>query len=548
MPSNENQIDPIQQLPNSSTVAETIIEQLHLWGVKRIYGVVGDAIFGLLDAIAKQNKIRFISVKHESVAAMMASAEAKLTGNIGVCIAQMGPGLANLINGLGDAYLDKAPVLAITGQSPLKKIGTPYKQLINQQQLMQAISGYSELVVHPDVAVVALAKGIHTAVSMNTVAHLSIPTDLFEHITYAQPHQPVKKKPVFHRPEQFDETVSIMESATSPMMMVGNQTRTLNPEIQKLAAHWGSGIVTAYGAIGMFANDFPFYLGGIGEGGNPNVTPLFKQADVILAIGTSWWPAGFSPVATKIIQIQDNEMKIGEGMPTDHGITGSIRSIITILNEKLQFHTPNEEWINQICGCHQMWSLKKESGNSPSPISPSSIVNAIERNITKETIIALDEGDSTLWFMENFKTQCRAILLSQNWRTMGFGLPAALSAKLTMPENQVICITGDGGLGMVLADLLTATRYKLPITVVVFNNGKLQMEKNKMTFKGLIAEGTDITNPDFAALAKACGWEAHIVKDENELEKLLQLAQTKQVPMLLDIQTAQDVYPNYQSE
>lgn len=531
----------------SHSVAETILMQLQQWGVKRIYGVIGDAIFGLMDAIAKQKEIKFISVKHESVAAMMASAEAKLTGNIGVCIAQMGPGLANLINGIGDAYLDKAPILAITGQAPLKKIGTPYKQYINQQKLMQGITGFSELIVHPDALVVTLAKAIHTAVSMETVAHLSIPTNLFDQITYEIPYKKVHKKEVQYCTDQLNDVIEVMQGAGSPMILVGNNARGIQQEIRTLAETWGSGLVTAYGAIGVFPKSCQYYLGGLGEGGNKITASLFKQSDVILAIDTSWWPEGFTPTKATVIQIQNNEIKIGEGMPTDYSIVGLSSDIIPYLNMNLQLHQRNKGWIQQVYHTHLNWN-KIDIDSSSSPLVPASIISIIEKNVTIDTIIALDEGDSTLWFMEHFKGQCSSVLLSSNWRTMGFGLPAALTAKLVMPDKHVICITGDGGLAMVLADLLTATRYKLNITVLVFNNGTLQMERNKMTLKGLVTEGTDITNPDFTALAIACGWKAYSIQTNDELEQILKTTKNSENPILLNVKTAQDMYPNYQSQ
>ena len=180
--------NPIISGSTYRTVAEAILEQLHQWGVKRIYGVIGDAIFSLMDAIARQNQIKFIAVKNESVASLMASAEAKLTGRLGVCISQMGPGLGNLMNGLGDAYLDQAPVLAITGQAPLNKIGTDYKQYVDQQELVKPFARYSTLVVHPDTSIEVLSKAMHTALSESAVAHLSIPEDIFSLPTNEQPY------------------------------------------------------------------------------------------------------------------------------------------------------------------------------------------------------------------------------------------------------------------------------------------------------------------------------------------------------------------------
>lgn len=528
-------------------MAEAILEQLDLYGVKRIYGVIGDAIFGLMDAIGKQTKIQFISVKHESVAAMMASAEAKCTGSLGVCVAQMGPGLANLINGLGDAYLDGFPVLAITGQAPLKKIGTSYKQFINQQELVQGITGYTQLVVHPDAVIESLVKAIHTSVLMDTVSHLSIPADIFPLPTIVPSNEPVMPTEIIPNREQLQKARQIMRSAKCPMILIGNRVKPLVSQIQLLAERWGSGIVTAYGTIGILPDSYPFNLGGLGEGGNPVLTNLFRQADVVLSIGSTWWPEGHTPTNARIIQVQDKQMKLGNGMPVDCGIVGNIEEMVSNLISGLESYEINKEWTDQIRLCKQTWSSQNESegNNSGFPIHPSRVIRAVERSISSDTIIALDEGDSTLWFMRNFRAQCERALLSCNWRTMGFGLPAALAAKLCMPNNPVVCITGDGGLGMVLADLLTAARYQLQVTVIVLNNGALQMEVNKMVVKGFIPEGTELTNPDYIKLAEACGWDAYRVQSEDELDRLLKTAQMSQKPVLLDVPTAKVTYPNY---
>lgn len=542
-------LDPLHKnQPISRTVAEAILEQLDLCGVKRIYGVIGDAIFGLMDAIAKQNRIVFISVKHESVAAMMASAEAKCTGGLGVCIAQMGPGLANLINGLGDAHLDGSPVLAITGQAPVKKIGTTYKQYINQQELVQAISDYSELVVHPDAVIDSLTKAIHTSIGNGAVSHLSIPVDIFTAQTLVQPNRVPIVSEKGGCTNKLEQVLQFMRLAKNPIILVGKEVRHFRLDIQQLAEHWGSGVTLGYGATGIFPESFQLGLGGLGEGGNPFLTELFKQADVILAVGTSWWPKGHTPTNARVIQIQDRRIKLGNGMPLDCSMVGNIEEIVLQLINGLQTHNHNQNWINQISQCKQNWSNQNESEGKRSgyPLHPSKIVRMIERWTSENTIIALDEGDSTLWFMRNFRAQCEHVLLSSRWRTMGFGLPAAMAAKLCMPTKNVVCITGDGGLGMVLADLLTATRYQLQITLIVFNNGTLQMEKNKMELKGLIPEGTEIANPDFIKLASACGWDAYRIQTEDELEQLLKVVQTSKNPVLIDVPTSQIKYPNYQ--
>lgn len=536
--------------PQPYTVAELMLEQLRILGVERIYGIVGDAIFGLMDAIAKQETIAFIAVRHESVAALMASAEAKLTGRLGVCVAQMGPGLGNLINGLGDAYLDKAPVLAISGQAPLHKIGTCYKQYINQQMLVQALSPYSQLIVHPDAIIDAMKQAVQTSLLQRTVSHLSIPADLFAKVTSAQPFErPQISYPVLDK-DILLQVLDLLRTARQPMILVGNGARAAHVSIQTLAEIWGSGIAISYGATGVIPDANPWMLSGLGEGGNPHLTALFQKADVVLAVESSWWPAGEVPHTARVIQITKHQDDIGTAVPVDLGCFGDPTNIIPQLIEGLQDHLPNHSWLDQIRQCKQAWSvqLDVERNHSSSPLHPASVMRMIEEHLNEDAIVALDEGDTTLWFLRDFRAKHQKVLLSSRWRTMGFGLPAAMSAKLCKPDKQVICITGDGGLGMVLADLLTAARYHLPIMIVVFNNGTLQMERDKMFMKGLQPEGTELTNPDFARVAEACGWHAYPISNAEEFNEAILKTRSCNKPVLLDVKIGRFPYPDFPTQ
>ncbi|NOU88227.1 thiamine pyrophosphate-binding protein [Paenibacillus sp. LMG 31460] len=533
--------------PSTLTVAEAILEQLRLWNVKRIYGVVGDAVFGLMNALAMQDTISFIAVKHESVAAMMASAEAKLNGQLGVCIAQMGPGLANLINGMGDAFLDNAPVLAITGQAPLNKIGTSYKQYINQQELVQAISRYSQMVVHPDAVIESLTQAMQTSILQRSVSHLSIPTDVFSMTTAIQPREQPQVSSPFSGPEIIQQALHLIQSAKQPMMLVGSGAISDREGIQKLAESWCCGVAMSYGAMGILPDSNPLMLNSLGEGGNPFLKELFQKADVVLAVETSWWPDGFVPSKVRIVQISKHPSDFGISIPVDIGLVGDIASLVPQLLEGLKPYKPQPYWVTQVQQCKHSWMEQNEveRNQSGSPLPPSTIIRIMEQNIAADAVVTLDEGDSTLWFLRNFRANRQHILLSNQWRTMGFGLPAAMAAKLCWPEKQVVCMTGDGGLEMVLADLLTATRYGIPITVIVFNNGTLQMERDKMYMKGFQPEGTQLTNPDFAKLAGACGWKAYRIETAEQLEEALKHSPTSSIPVLLDVFTAKIQHPDF---
>ncbi|MEX2462064.1 MAG: thiamine pyrophosphate-dependent enzyme [Paenibacillaceae bacterium] len=395
----------------------------------------------------------------------------------------------------------------------------------------------------------ALTLAMNKSVSSRTVSHLSIPKDLFHLVTSSHPNQPPRISPPSSDPEGLQQALEIMRSAKQPMILVGSSIQLNSGVLQTLAEAWGCGIAMSYGAIRIVPDAYPYMLNGLGEGGNPFLTDLFKESDVVLALETDWWPEQNAPSHARVVQIARQSETIGISLPMDAGLIGDIRVNVLQMIEGLKNYTRNPLWINRIQRCKQTWSAhnEKEGKHAQSPLHPSSIIRAIERNINDDAIIALDEGDSTLWFLRNFRAQHQQVLLSNRWRTMGFGLPAAMASKLCFPQKQIVCITGDGGLGMVLADLLTAKHYGLVITVIVFQNGTLQMEQDKMFMKGIQPEGTTLTNPDFAMVASAFGWLAHRITNTEQLEDALNQAKTSHIPVLLDVDTEQIPHPDFQT-
>lgn len=537
--------------PTNETVASLMLKQLRMWGVKRIYGVVGDAIIGLMDELAKQNSIQFIAVKHESVAAMMASAEAKLTGRLGVCLATMGPGLGNLLNGLGDAYMDKAPVLAITGQAPSQKIGTDYKQYLNQQELIKPLAEYTSLLAHPDAITDVLTKAMKTSLDKGAVTHLSIPKDLFTMNTTAKIQREPKLIQTTSSIDEKDitEVVELMKTAKKPMILAGLGAIHAVNEVEKLAELWGAGILVSLGAKGVFHQSCTHFLGGIGQGGNPYAKELFQESDVVLLVGNLWWPEGYVPGHAKLIQIDVAKENIGKGIPVELGIVGSAEMLVPLLTKSLHSVSQNQTWVTNIQKIKETWDTQNEQEGlqSSQPLHPSRIVRAIENTVQDDAVITLDTGDVTVWFNRNFRSTNQQIIFSGEWRTMGFGLPAALAAKLCFPEKQVVAVVGDGGIEMTLADLLTAIRYNLNITVIIFNNHALQMERDKMIASGSIQKDVDLTNPDFVKIAEACSWKGYSITEESELEDTLQKAILHNGPALVTVETAPIFHPETKS-
>lgn len=527
-------------------VADIIVEQLAMWGVTAAYGVIGDAIFPLTDALAKQDKIKFYTTKHESTAAFMASAQAKLTGQLSVCLATSGPGLANLMNGLADASKDRVPVLALTGQVESYFIGTDRKQYIDQQAFISPLAAYSDELAYPDAIVNLLTKAMKTAITQGKVAHLSLPKDI---LTAMVDIQPRKSEPFLKTPAMSDQSVifdalDILNQAQRPVIMVGRGALGLTEQIVALAEKMGAGVINTLPAKSVMPYSHPLALGGIGSGGSETTSKILDQADTLLIVGATWWPKDYIPKQIKIVQIDMIPENIAKNHEVAFGIVGDAKTILPQLTQMLA-PNPKSQWLENIRSTKEKWDarLYEEVNQGQSPIAPQRIIYTLQQVIPSNAIITLDVGDHLVWFNRIFQASNQRILISGNWRSMGFGLPAAMAAKIAEPQSPVIAVIGDGGLGMTLADFLTAVYYQLPIVISVFNNGCLAMERNRLKFGDMHQLGSSLYNPDFAAFAEICGGIGIKVEDSNELEPAFRRAFNAGKPVILDILTEATVVP-----
>ncbi len=552
---------PDQKTTKPLTVAEVILKQLALWDVKHIYGVAGDAILAFLAALPYQNQIRYIDVRHETAAALMASTEGKCTQHIGVCIATSGPGLVNMLNGIADAAQDRIPLLVISGQVERKKAGTEAKQYINQQQMMAPLAVYSTELEHPEAIVDVLQKALIEAQSQRGVAHLSVPKDLFSAVCQSEPRAPLgllhQTKP--QNLSALDQAVTRLAEAQKPVILIGEGSRGAAHEIKQLAAILQAGIIETLGAKGVIPYQHPLNLGGIGQGGIDESKQTLQQSDCILAIGANWWPEGFVPQQTEIIQIDQSPAAIEGHRHVKYALVGDAVQVTGMLLQRLrerqQVQNSNRKtWEKQIVQTKKNMNRRLEfersqatSDHHPSAISPQRLMSVIDEHVNPDAIIVLDTGDHTLWFNRHFRAERQDVLYSGKWRTMGYGLPAALAAKLAYPEKQVVAIVGDGGLAMTMMEFSTAVKHRLPVIVIVVNNRSLALEKHKMMAEGYAPFGVDLHNPDFARLAETFGAKGVRVEKEDELAEALSENLFTEQPVCFDVQTTASMIPSMSS-
>ncbi len=527
------------------SVAELILDHLQAWGVERVYGVVGDAILPLISSLSRRSAMRFIPVRHEEAAVFMAKADAQVSGGLGVCVATSGPGAAHLVNGLADAKTDSVPVLAITGQVESYYVGTAHKQMIDQQRLLSAVTDFSAELINPSALTDLFGRAARHALSQSTTVHLSVPKDLWTALTPAtqlQPYAPYLKT----KPRSSDDVIRMaaerLAAAERPAILAGAGARSAVGAVLQLAEHLTAPVIYSLASSGQFPGEHHLVLGGIGEGGADSSSRVLAESDCILRLGTTWWPKEYAPERTDVIDVNARIDHLGMGAWRAYGIAGTVEEVIPHL---LHVPTgPRPGWERRIWDLRSAWNqqLAREATPSTSQrsggIHPAFTVATLTQTLPDDALVTLDVGEHVLWFNRHFRGNGRRdVLVSGYWRTMGYGLPAAIGAQLANPYRPVVAFVGDGGVSMVMAELLTATRLGLPITVVILNNQSLAMEEHEMERSGLAVHGIGLNNPNFAAFARLCDAEGFRVDKAQELAPTLQQAFQSRRTTVVDVRS-----------
>lgn len=530
-------------------VADFVLAQLGAWGVRHLYGITGDAILPLMDRVAQQQALRFVPVRHEAAAGFMASAECKLTGRLAVCVTTSGPGLANLINGLGDAYADRVPLLAISGQVKRDQIGTGVKQDIDQQLLVAAVAGYSALIADAAGAPRVLHRALKTAVGEGRVAHISLPKDLWSQPLNEAPlpPEPYLTAPPVVPPAVLDRAAGLMREAERPLILVGDGARPAADALRGLAQSWGAGLLYALGGKGIIAETHPLMLGGVGTGGSDAAHRALARADMLFVAGSTWWPRDQMPSGLRVIQLDRSPANIGSQTRVEFGLPGDSAQVVPGLLERLQRHAgaPRQLWGSELTALKQAWERKRQDEatvqeGAEGPVPPAYLMRSLREVAPEGSIITLDTGDHLLWFNRAFPAVGHRLLFSGTWRSMGFALPAAAAACLAEPGAPVFAVVGDGALLTQLGELAVPVQQGLKLTLILVRNQSLALEEHKARQEGLMPFGHQLSGPDFATVAAAFGWRAYRVGAPQQLPAALKQAVEGTGPALVEVITAND--------
>jgi pyruvate dehydrogenase (quinone) len=542
-----------------TTVASVIVSALADLGVRQVWGVVGDALNPITDAIRREDRLEWVGVRHEEVAAFAAGAQAQLTGSLGVCMGTVGPGSIHLLNGLYDAKKSHAPVLAICGQVPTSDMGSDFFQEVDNDAVFRSVSEFHATVTAPSQLPHLLEQAVNTALARRGVAVLTIPGDVGDQDvsgstpSFALPH--AGQVPAHADVQLAADTLA---KAAKVALLVGCGARDARDEVLAVAKALAAPMVLTLKAKEGFDGDNPYQLGQTGLIGNPAAHLALHGADTLLLVGTDFPYRDWLPQDKKVVQLDTRPEHIGRRAPVTVPLVGNAKETLAQLLPLLTTCS-DTKFLDRHRREFEVWQaaqrrlaepdhdrkllgrLRKHLDNPEELIRPELVAAAVDHAASDDAIFTSDTGMSTVWLSRFVEMRGRRRLLgSFNLGSMANAMPQALGAAALDRSRQVIAFCGDGGLMMLLGDLRTAVTYRLPVKFVVFNNGRLGMVKLEQEQSGLPEYGTQLDNPDIAAVAQAMGLDAQLVVRPDDVSGALAAALAHDGPYLLDLRTNPD--------
>ena len=528
-----------------TTVADTIVEILEDAGVKRVYGLPGDSLNGFTDALRRAGTIAWEHVRHEEAAAFAAAAEAALTGELAVCAGSCGPGNLHLINGLFDANRSRVPVLAIAAQIPGPEIGSSYFQETHPQDLFRECSVYTELASTPEQLPRLLEIAMRAAVEKRGVAVLVIPGEIFLGDSKGRRKSaPIRQAQRVTIPAEAElrAAADILNSARKVTILGGAGTEGAHEQMLAIASALKAPIVHALRGKEFLEYDNPYDVGMTGLLGFSSGYRAMESCDALLMLGTDFPYQQFYPSKAKVIQVDIRGEQLGHRTPIDLGLVGSVKDTVTALLPLLTDRTDTKHL--DASTAHYAKARKSldelaDNDRNRTPIHPQYVARLVSELASDDAVFIPDVGSPVVWAARYLKMNgSRRLIGSFSHGTMANALPHAIGAQAAFPQRQVVALAGDGGLAMLLGELLTLRQQKLPVKIVVFNNGSLNFVELEMKAAGIVNFGTALDNPNFAEVANAVGLFGQRVEKPDDLEGALKAAFAHDGPALVDVLTA----------
>jgi pyruvate dehydrogenase (quinone) len=526
----------------SKHVAEVFVETLIAAGVKRVYGLVGDSLNAITDSIRTHPEIEWIHVRHEETAAFAAGAEAHLTGSLAVCAGSCGPGNLHLINGLYDCHRSRVPVLAIAAQIPSAEIGSGYFQETRPEHLFRECSHFCETVSTPEQMPRVLEIAMRTALAQRGVSVVVIPGDVAmkECSTESHPFAWETEPSIVRPPDAvLQKAADLLNAAKKVTILGGIGCAGAHAELLEAAAQLKSPIVHALRGKEHIEYDNPYDVGMTGLLGFSSGYHAMMDSDVLLMLGTDFPYTQFYPTKAKVIQVDIRGEQIGRRRKVDLGLVGDVGDTLRALTPLLDDKTDRAHLDGALADYKKArQGLDDLATGEPGhkPIHPQFLAKAIDEAAAPDAVFTCDVGTPTVWAARYLKMNGqRRLIGSFVHGSMAGALPQAIGAQYAAPGRQIITLSGDGGLAMLMGDLLTLRQLKLPIKIVVFNNGSLAFVELEMKAAGILDFGTDLDNPDFAKMAEAIGIRGFRVESPEQVQSALTEALAHDGPALVDV-------------
>lgn len=530
--------------------ADIVVEALQDWGVEVVFGLPGDGINGLIEALrSRKDAIKFILVRHEESAAFMACAYAKYTGRLGVCVATSGPGAVHLLNGLYDAKLDNTPVLAITGSTYSDLMDSDYQQDVNLVKLFSDVSVYNTMINRPEHAEMAVDIACRSALSKRGVSHLTIPIDVQERRlsgNYSRHKRGGHTSDVFTKstvPDRqlLQKAADVINAGERVVMLVGQGSLDAGDEVVAVAERLQAPIVKALLGKAVVPDDHPNCLGGLGMLGTAPATDAMIEADTLLMVGTSFPYIEYlpKPGQARGVQIDIKPEKIGIRYPVEVGLVGNAKGTLTELLPLLHERTQERAWFlksKQKAMADWRELLRERSTRTDTPIKPQVIAAAVSDVLEDDAIVSVDCGTNTIWAAQHIMLKKNMkFSLSGTLASMACGLPYAIAAQVAYPDRQCVAFVGDGGFTMLMGEFATAVQHGLPIKVIIIKNGTLGMIRwEQMAFLGNPEYAVEFSPIDFVKFAEACGARGYSIKEPGEVREVMGRAISEKGPVIVE--------------
>jgi len=522
----------------ATTAADILVETLQHWGVEVVFGLPGDGINGIMEALRKRrDKIRFVHVRHEEAAAFMACGYAKFTGKLGVCLATSGPGGIHLLNGLYDAKLDGQPVLAITGMQYHDLINTHTQQDVQLDRLFEDVCVYNARVMGPAHMENVAHLACRTAIARSGVAHITVPVDTQDLPIKDRSERNLERhnSPVFAQganlPSELDlrSAAELLNDGKKVALLVGRGALGATQELERIAELLGAPIIKALLGKAAVPDDSPYVIGGLGLLGTAPAEDVMADCDTLLLVGTSFPYIEFLPKPGKArtIQIDLDPTRIGLRCPVDVGLVGDSRRSLLALMPMLTRHD-DRQFLSDAQEAMREWQKAQYelAARQELPMKPQVVARALGERLAKNAIVTCDSGTITSWWARHIPVQRGQLhSVSGTLATMACGLPYAMAAQVAYPDRQCVAFVGDGGLSMLMGELATCVQEKLPVKVVVIKNNTLgQIKWEQMVFLGNPEFGCELLPIDFAAIARACGGTSVRIEDPAQCDSAMATA------------------------